>query len=338
MRKRVVLGGASAIAFAAILLVVPTEALGQGHGNRCQFEFGYSPNSSDFSLCVQWLAGGGCGNSTTETPFEECDAGAANDDAGDCTASCKLPVCDDGLVWNAGAGTEECDDGPLNADDADCTENCTAAVCGDGLVWNAGSGAEECDNGIQNGPNQNCLANCVLNVCGDGDVGPAEGCDDGGNLDGDGCSATCEVEAPPYLESGVYVLDVPIQYQCAAPIPFFPLYLVDIEINTFEIREDDTTKAWATPHLQSGWPDHDGYLSGDIDLNTGNMLYTLDMLGTCDEHYTLEATPIGPDQWAFTYTLEYVETAGAGSCFDCGQLMSPLGGRTDTLQGTFTQQ
>jgi MYXO-CTERM domain-containing protein len=32
-------------------------------------------------------------------------------------------------------------------------------------------------------------------ICGDGLVDPGEGCDDGNNVDGDGCSATCEPEA-----------------------------------------------------------------------------------------------------------------------------------------------
>jgi cysteine-rich repeat protein len=43
---------------------------------------------------------------------------------------------------------------------------------------------------------------CLRGVCGDGALGPDEGCDDGNNRAGDGCSPTCEVESPGRCGNG----------------------------------------------------------------------------------------------------------------------------------------
>lgn len=54
---------------------------------------------------------------------------------------------------------------------------------------------EDCTNGIdddQDGLVDNADPDCQ--VCGDGDVDPGEECDDGNTVDGDGCSAVCELE------------------------------------------------------------------------------------------------------------------------------------------------
>lgn len=42
----------------------------------------------------------------------------------------------------------------------------------------------------------------IIRVCGDGIQGASEACDDGNAIDGDGCSATCQVE-PPVPDGGV---------------------------------------------------------------------------------------------------------------------------------------
>jgi cysteine-rich repeat protein len=61
-------------------------------------------------------------------------------------------------------------------------------VCGDGIL-NAG---EQCDDG-NNIDGDGCQAGCQLPVCGDGilDAGEGEECDDGNNIDDDGCQADC---------------------------------------------------------------------------------------------------------------------------------------------------
>jgi cysteine-rich repeat protein len=65
------------------------------------------------------------------------------------------------------------------------------AVCGNGKV----EGSEECDG------TANCDATCQrVPTCGDGYVDGAETCDDGNTVSGDGCSATCAVEAVAEVE------------------------------------------------------------------------------------------------------------------------------------------
>ena len=62
--------------------------------------------------------------------------------------------------------------------------------CGDGNL----DPGEECDDG-NNVDGDGCSANCTYEpYCGDGFLDPGEECDDGNNVDGDGCSATCTIE------------------------------------------------------------------------------------------------------------------------------------------------
>ncbi|UCF34440.1 MAG: DUF4215 domain-containing protein [Phycisphaerales bacterium] len=65
-------------------------------------------------------------------------------------------------------------------------------ICGDGIL----DPGEECDDG-NNEDGDGCSATCELEgYCGDGILDPGEECDDGNNEDGDGCSAECELEEP----------------------------------------------------------------------------------------------------------------------------------------------
>lgn len=65
---------------------------------------------------------------------------------------------------------------------------CTLASCGDGVV----DPGESCDDGNQI-QTDGCLPGCVLAHCGDGVIrsGSEEECDDGNTLSGDGCNAVC---------------------------------------------------------------------------------------------------------------------------------------------------
>jgi cysteine-rich repeat protein len=66
------------------------------------------------------------------------------------------------------------------------------ALCGNGVV----EGSEQCDGGA------NCGGDCMfLAVCGDGTRQASEQCDDGNLVSGDGCSATCTVEATAETET-----------------------------------------------------------------------------------------------------------------------------------------
>jgi cysteine-rich repeat protein len=126
-----------------------------------------------------------CGNGAME-PGEQCDDGDA-DDADDCTATCMLARCGDGIVH---AGFEGCDDGNDVDGDA-CSNTCVAATCGDGMT----QAGEQCDDGnaVQTDA---CRNNCVAAACGDAIVHDgAEACDDGNTAAGDGCGPTCKAEA-----------------------------------------------------------------------------------------------------------------------------------------------
>ncbi|HEY1099252.1 MAG TPA: DUF4215 domain-containing protein [Myxococcota bacterium] len=58
-----------------------------------------------------------------------------------------------------------------------------SAVCGDGVV----NGTDECDDG--NDVDGDGCTDCVIDECGDGVVNNGDECDDGNDVDGDGCTA-----------------------------------------------------------------------------------------------------------------------------------------------------
>jgi len=68
--------------------------------------------------------------------------------------------------------------------------------CGDGIL----DPGEECDDN-NNVDGDGCSAICEIEpFCGDGILDPGEECDDNNNVDGDGCSAICEIE--PFCGDG----------------------------------------------------------------------------------------------------------------------------------------
>eukprot|EP01098_Paradermamoeba_levis_P007256 TRINITY_DN2_c0_g2_i4.p1 TRINITY_DN2_c0_g2~~TRINITY_DN2_c0_g2_i4.p1 ORF type:complete len:786 (-),score=358.39 TRINITY_DN2_c0_g2_i4:388-2478(-) len=162
-----------------------------------------------------------CGNGRVDNATgEQCDNGAANSNAvpNACRTNCRMPTCgdgvrDDGEDCDTGANTrqcqncrvvcgngileagEECDDGIYNSDTVPnaCRTNCFLWACGDGVF----DALEECDDGKNNANKSDaCRPWCSIPKCGDGivDTGRGETCDDGNNLDGDGCSSSCQKE------------------------------------------------------------------------------------------------------------------------------------------------
>jgi fibro-slime domain-containing protein len=138
-----------------------------------------------------------CGDGNVDSPFEECDDAASNDEEGyeSCTTTCvRGPFCGDGIE----NGPETCDDGVNDGRYGGCTPECTPAPnCGDGVVqeeW-----GEQCDGG------ENCSDNCRLGAqCGDGVIQEelGEQCDDGVNAGGYGeCGPMCTIGA--YCGDGV---------------------------------------------------------------------------------------------------------------------------------------
>jgi cysteine-rich repeat protein len=70
-------------------------------------------------------------------------------------------------------------------------------VCGNGIEEQG----EECDDG-NNVDADGCAADCTIEgggpFCGDGNLDAGEDCDDNNNVGGDGCAADCTVEPPPF--------------------------------------------------------------------------------------------------------------------------------------------
>jgi cysteine-rich repeat protein len=139
-----------------------------------------------------------CGNGIID-PNEECDNGAANNDAGDCRSDCVLNRCGDGHVNTLGLHKEACDGGPVAAagshtvtptNTAGCNLDCTAPSCGDNIVNPLykpdGTHGEQCGPpSVTNG----CSATCQFEHCGNGMLDPGEQCD--GTTGLQPCSSTC---------------------------------------------------------------------------------------------------------------------------------------------------
>ena len=191
-------------------------------------------NSGTYGSCSSTCqAGPRCGDGKVNGPAgaEQCDDGVNDGTYNNCAPGCKLgPRCGDGVL--ASDFGEECDDGNNVGGDG-CSPNCRLeGICGDAIV--DPTAGEECDDGVNDGgygecgpgcklgprcgdgvkqateqcddgPNPTggygeCAPGCVLGPhCGDGKLQPGyEECDDGNNIDGDGCSAACKIETWVY--------------------------------------------------------------------------------------------------------------------------------------------
>ncbi|MFK7986787.1 MAG: DUF4215 domain-containing protein [Sandaracinaceae bacterium] len=123
--------------------------------------------------------------------------GAASCASGLCDVSGGAPgVCEATLVCgnNSLEAGEGCDDGgvaPLDGCDANCQieSGNTCNADGSGATGTASCASGICD--VTAGAPGQCEA---AGTCGNAVLEAGEGCDDGANADGDGCSATCAIE------------------------------------------------------------------------------------------------------------------------------------------------
>jgi hypothetical protein len=176
-------------------------------GEQCDAgQFNTVPNMTAYGGCTNMcMVGPHCGDMTTDKPYEECDAGAGNDDTlyDGCTTKCDLgPHCGDDVLQAADG--EACDNG-FNNDDyqytpTSCGMDCAKPpYCGDGKVQPA---QELCDAGQDNSDTayNGCTTKCAFGpYCGDGhlDAQGNEVCDNGaGNVayaaKKGGCSYDCQ--------------------------------------------------------------------------------------------------------------------------------------------------
>jgi cysteine-rich repeat protein len=91
-------------------------------------------------------------------------------------------------------GADDDQDGYLDCEDSDCPA-CpeTEISCGN-LVDDDLDGLADCED-------PDCADVCAEAVCGDGALVGIEECDDGDQVDGDGCSATCTLEMDVFCET-----------------------------------------------------------------------------------------------------------------------------------------
>ena len=202
---------------------------GDGCSSACKIEASYYSCPTPGQLCTNTAR---CGDGILENN-ETCDDGGTTAGDG-CSATCQVesgyqcrmpgkpcvPLCGDGVM----TGGEQCDDRNATSGDGcsstcqiepgwGCTpapSTCTKAVCGNGTVETG----ESCDKGEQNGlfygDGTGCSKTCTnepkcrnggatgpcSQTCGDGNVdkNANEECDDGNQVNGDGCSSTCKKE------------------------------------------------------------------------------------------------------------------------------------------------
>ncbi len=130
--------------------------------------------------------------------------------------ACDGPTRADGGTDDGGSGHDggspsdggATDSGPRT--DAALDGGGGGAVCGDRVIV----APEECDDG-NTSAGDGCDASCRIEAsatCGDGSLDGTEQCDDGNTSDGDGCSARCLVEAPSGCGDGA--LDLASGEQC----------------------------------------------------------------------------------------------------------------------------
>jgi len=118
---------------------------------------------------------------------EECDG---SDDAacpGGCLANCTCSTCGD----NTRDVGEQCDGSDDSVCPGLCGADCFCDPCGNNIVDAPG---EECDGTDDSACPGACSALCECDLCGNGALDAGEECDDGNEVGGDCCSATCTNE------------------------------------------------------------------------------------------------------------------------------------------------
>ncbi len=147
-----------------------------------------------------------CGNGVVDSG-EECDDG--NDKKGDgCSPICRREFCGNGVVdpgEECDENSEYCKECKWMLSDAKLTvlklyryfihllefAKESNLFCGDFVIQ--ASLGEQCDDG-NNLDNDGCNSYCQHEYCGDGILQTGEQCDDGNEVNGDGCSASCKLE------------------------------------------------------------------------------------------------------------------------------------------------
>ncbi len=203
---------------------------------------GVKKNCDDSNVCTVDSCdaqSGACQHDGSGLQGQACDADKSlctSPDTCKCGANCSVASCVAGPVIN-------CDDkNPCTAD------TCVPAL---GCQYNNVADQTGC------GANLFCIAGkCVIKAyCGDGIVQAGEECDDGNNIDGDGCSAVCKKEGPKSPGAGQLVI-TEIMVDPAAVTDdvgeWFEVYnptSLDLLMTGVTIRDNVGQEYVATPNL-----------------------------------------------------------------------------------------
>ncbi len=141
--------------------------------------------------------------------------------------------------------------------------------CGDGMVVD--EIGEECDDG-NNLDGDGCTADCLLEtppVCGDGNLDPGEQCDDGNMLGGDGCDANCQIEGIlPTLASIQAEVFTPICTECHVPGGPGPFSLESEAISFQNLVNVPSIEILGLDRVEPGLPE-DSYIVHKIEGRPG---------------------------------------------------------------------
>jgi len=174
-------------------------------------------NGNDADGCYDNCVFTFCGDNIEQDPngygfSEQCDDGADGDDTNVCYDDCTLTYCGDTIVQDTNGNhfNEYCDDGADGDDTNVCYDDCTFTYCGDSIVQdpNGEDVNEVCDSDTVvcttnegYAGTKECYESCLgydecytEESCGDGVQNGLEQCDDGNNVDNDGCDALCVIE------------------------------------------------------------------------------------------------------------------------------------------------
>lgn len=194
---------------------------------------------------------------------------------------------------------------------ADCKYDIKICLCGnnaldiqedcDGSLF----GAHTCQSEGFSGGSLLCTPDCTLdtsgcNACGNGMVEAGEQCDDGNQMSGDGCSATCQNEVVACDPDGTYVIQgAPISYSCC-------LGLVSINVSSFLFSQDGASigSSPSNPVNMAG---------AGTTCPSGSFTNTGSIAGGCTETYIVSGSYVDADTWSGTYQVQF--TGPDCSCF-----------------------
>ncbi len=251
-------------------------------------------------------ASGSTGNATTSgtttgstgTTGEAPTTGGVTTGTGGMTATTGQPTTTDatstGAVGSTGP-TPMCGDGLLDPDEA-----CDGAELGGETCATQGfdDGTLACDGGC-------AFDTSGCNLCGDGVVGGAEACDDGNTTPGDGCDASCQIEACD--PDGLYTIQgAPVSYSCCQG-------LVSVNVTSFTLMNDGSaiTSSPSNPVAMAG---------AATTCPMGNFANQGTIPGGCTETYKVSGGFVDANTWSGNY--EVVFSGADCTCFN-GMLGTP---------------